>query len=210
MATRRHFLQGSLATASFATVANALGGAPALASVLGPGTRRLHLEAALFEPARPHSAQFANAMRQHGLPTLEVNQDMTSTWLQVVRRWRKTPVAIAGLTSSIPLLLLEQSARDYGLRVAFRADHHISEQGVVEHSLEGPAEIARAFNIGLRQGRDYGACMALAFTQCPGSALGESARLQTASADSATGEAPRLYSWIIAPRHQLLKQGTVA
>lgn len=197
MTTRRKFLQGSLATTGLL----ALGTAPGFASVLMPdATLRLH--AAVFEAARPPSAAFGTTAARLGLPGLSITDDITPVWSHLVELWRKRPVAIAGLTTLTPLLLLEQSARDHGLRVAFRAEHRLGSDGALVHALQGPEAVIDAFGATASRSRDpdFGACMARAIVRCPaGARASATASLRTAGGASDT----TLYSWVLAPRPTL-------
>ncbi|MGY0632803.1 hypothetical protein [Luteimonas sp. A478] len=208
MTTRRQFLQGSLATAGLATAAGALTGGPGLAAMLGPGGTRLRLETVLFEPSRTHSASFASAAVRLGLPTLGIGHDITPVWQQLLQLWRTAPRAIGGLTSLTPLLLLEQSARDHGLRVVFRSEHHPDGRGTVTHSLQGAEDILHAFDAGVAHGADYGACMAHAMVRCPanGGRPG-TVRLQSTTTANRRADAASLHAWVMAPR-PAFKQGS--
>ncbi|MXS84412.1 hypothetical protein ABO04_00400 [Nitrosomonas sp. HPC101] len=203
MATRRQFLQGSLAAAGLAMATDTLADSRILAAMQDPAKDCLKLEAALFEPAHAYSAAFGAAARRMGLPAFAIDHDITPVWLHVVQLWRNMPVAIGGLTSQTPLLLLEQSARDYGLRVRFRGEHHPAGQNMVSHLLEGPGDILHAFEAGTIHGADYGTCMAHALIHCPmATSHQQTARLQiTTTANDRTELAP-LYSWIMVPREQ--------
>lgn len=192
MTTRRQFLHGSLATTGLL----AFSAVPGFASVLTPDTR-LRLHGAVFEATRPASAAFGVAAGRLGLPEFGIAGDMTPVWNRVIELWRKQPVAIAGLTTLTPLLLLEQSARDYGLRVAFRAEHRSGADGVLVHALQGPKAVIDAFSATAPHDADFGACVARAIVRCPA----ETRPTQTASVRTAetVDDAP-LYSWVLAPR----------
>lgn len=203
MLTRRRFLQGTLA-ASGLTASGLAAGNPAFANPLATVTsfadRRWTIEDAVFEPGYQPSAAFAAEARHLGLKILGITDDITPVWAQLVEKWRRTPVAIAGLTSYVPLLLLEQSGRDHGLRVVFRAEHKAAADGAVVHTLDGPEPMLRAFRKAAAQRSNFGSCMAGVIGLClqdPGQPAKVSLRTP------ATGEnridAP-LYSWVIAPR----------
>jgi hypothetical protein len=135
-----------------------------------------------------------------GLETLGVTDDITSVWAGLVAQWRRAPVAIAGLTSHMPLLLLEQSGRDHGLRVVFRGEHKPDSDGSFVHTLDGPELMLRAFHIAVEQQTNFGSCMAHVIGLCPRD-TGRSAKvsLRTLATEENRIDAP-LYSWVIAPR----------
>src|SRR5690606_4696928 len=109
----------------------------------------------LFESEHTRSEGFATAARGLGVPTFDAEWDVTPAWLRVVERWREAPVAVAGLTSHTPLLLLEQSARDHGLRVVFRSEHRPTGDGTLTHLLQGPEEVLAFFYEAVVSGFDY-------------------------------------------------------
>lgn len=199
MATRRQFLQGSLATTGLALASSAFAGS-GIASVLGPSGARLQLQGLVFEPRLAQSTAFAAEARRLGLPTFGIDGDITPVWARIVDLWRAAPAAIGGLTTHTPLMLLEQSGRDHGMRVVFRAEHRPGRDGMVAHSISGPSDAIGAFGLAARRGRDYGACVARALVQCPAThGDRDAASLQTPV--SAHAHAAPLYSWVLAPRH---------
>lgn len=205
MPSRRQFLKGSLATAGLALGGSAfIGRDPAPV----PTGARLPLHGVVFEPRLAQSATFAAEARRLGLPTFGIEGDITPAWTSLVELWRTMPVAVGGLTTLTPLLLLEQSGRDHGLRVAFRAEHRSGRNGLVHHALSGPPDAIGAFGLSARRGRDYGACIAHALIQCPAvPGDRDAASLQT-PADARVATVP-LYSWVLAPR-QAHSRGTHA
>src|SRR5690606_13885636 len=144
MLTRRRFLQGTLAASGLVAGSVAFANPFAAVSPLAGG--RLTIEDAIFEPGSGPSATFAARARHMGLKTLSVTDDITPVWAEVVAKWRRTPAAIAGLTSHMPLLLLEQSGRDHGLRVVYRGEHKSDSRGFFLHTLDGPEFMLQAFH----------------------------------------------------------------
>lgn len=199
MATRRQFLQGSLATTGLALASNAMAG-PGIASMLGPSGARLKLRGVVFEPAQAQSAIFAANAKRAGLQTFGISGDITPVWIRLVELWRSAPVAIAGLTTHTPLLLLEQSARDYGLRVAFRAEHRPTADGMLTHALSGPPDVIGAFGLAARRERGLGACVAGAVVHCPVVPGARDTRSLQTIATSGQAAQGSLYSWVLAPR----------
>lgn len=205
MPSRRQFLKGSLATAAVALGGSILVGRDPAS---GPTGARLPLHGVMFQPDLPGSGTFAAEARRLGLPTFGIEGDITPTWIRLVELWRSTPVAVGGLTTLTPLLLLEQSGRDHGMRVAFRAEHRPGRNGLVDHAFSGPSDAIGAFTLSARRGRDYGACVARALVACPAApGARDAASLQT-PASARMGTAP-LYSWVLAPR-QAHSRGTRA
>jgi hypothetical protein len=198
VATRRQFLQGSLATTGLAFAGSAFG--PGRPVPEGSGMR-LPLQGMVFEHAEPRGVEFAAAARRIGLEIFGIGDDITPVWLQLESLWRATPVAIGGLTTSTPLLLLEQSGRDHGLRIVFRAEHRAIAGGAVNHTLRGPRAVLRAFGAAAERGGDFSACAAQAMVRCPMDPAGGIATisLRTPAATGRAGDRA-LYSWVLAPR----------
>lgn len=209
MVTRRRFLQGSLASAGLASAAGAFAAGPALGALFGAGSGRLPLAAALYEHGRPHSEGFAGVARELGITAFDIGTDMTPAWLDIVARWRERPVAIAGMTARVALLVLEQSARDHGLRVVYLGEHRPAAGGrQVEHQLQGPPDIVQAFHDGLGTGAGYGVCVADALNRCPARiARGSRRQMRLVSTQAGTADPATLYSWVIAPRDRVIAQG---
>lgn len=199
MTTRRQFLQGSLATTGLAFAGSALG--PGWAPLPGESGARLALQGMVHEPRLAQSASFAAAARRLGLPVFGIDGDITPVWSQLQALWRDAPAAIGGLTTFTPLMLLEQSGRDHGLRVMFRAEHRGAADGGTAHALSGPREVLRAFGLAAERGTDFGACSARAMLRCPASADGKAtATLRTPTPTHGVNDRT-LYSWVLAPRH---------
>lgn len=206
MATRRQFLQGSLAVGGAALASLSFAGSR-IASMIGPPPPRLTLQGVVFDPGQTQSAAFATAAKRQGLKAFPIGDDITPVWAQLVELWRTTPVPIAGLTTHTPLLLLEQSGRDHGLRTIFRAEHRPGDDGQITHSLSGAPEIIAAFRLAARREPGFGTCLAHAFAQCPAQpGERESRSLRTPANGPPTGT---LYSWVLAPRNAL-SQGAIA
>lgn len=127
--------------------------------------------------------------------------DITPVWVHLQSLWRSTPIAVGGLTTFTPLLLLEQSGRDYGLRIVFRAEHLETADNTVNHTLRGPREVLRAFGEAAACGCDFGGCAALALARCPTAPTDDTATLSLRT-PVVTGRtfSRTLYSWVLVPR----------
>jgi hypothetical protein len=67
---------------------------------------------------------FANEAERLGASVVRINGDITDFWFNDLSiRWKKSSVAIAGLTAHGPIFCLERFAWDHGLRVVFRDEH---------------------------------------------------------------------------------------
>jgi hypothetical protein len=127
--------------------------------------------------------------------------DITDFWFtDLSRRWKQSPVAIAGLTAYGPLFCLERFGWDHGLRVVFRGTHRLLDGGRVEHALEGPFRSIAAAHSGL-SGADWPGGLALLLTSCTATGDMATTTVRAISHDRAADVDDTLVSWVIAPRH---------
>lgn len=69
------------------------------------------------------SVAFAEEMSRRGTPVTRFRGDITEFWYRdLSRRWKASPIAIAGVTTHGPLFCLERWGWDHGLRIAHRQD----------------------------------------------------------------------------------------
>jgi hypothetical protein len=113
-----------------ASVAGALINIPSRA--LGAALTSPHFASyrAVFDGRFEDGLAFADEFRRRGIPTVSVGPDIARLWygeLQVNLSQPRTP--IAGLTDRATLFCLEELARGVGMRVIFRVDHVIDEDG---------------------------------------------------------------------------------
>jgi hypothetical protein len=197
MTTRREFLQGALAASGVALSTSAFGSP---LSALAGG--KLPMHTAVFEPEFAASARFGAAAGRLGLRTFALDgSDITPLWTdQLMALWRRQPAAVAGLTTHMPLFLLERFGWDHGLRVVFRAEHRAAGSLAVQHRLDGPVPMLSAFQA-LAARHDYGSCLASVMSGCPTHAAGSS-QIAMTTPTTAVSDTP-LYSWVIAPRSVL-------
>ncbi len=195
MTNRREFLQiGIAATAWPIASRTALGATPT-------GTiPRVKLYKAVYDTRFPESIAFGKQIAAEGVATHPFSADITPFWFsELDAQWRDTPVAVAGLTTHGPLFCLEQLGWQHGMRVVFRAEHRTGEDGLVEHTLTGPASMVRGTN-GLSDARNWAARMATITARCP---TGRSELAKTTIRGQSPGPARAdddpLISWIIAP-----------
>jgi hypothetical protein len=197
MANRRQFLQGA-AVAAVPMVA----GLSAQARV--PDDEVTGLHAVLIDPAYAESRSFGARLAARGEVVRAVpDSDITSLWLtDIGPAWRRSPVCIAGLTRPAALFCLEQLSWAKGLRVVFHAEHVLSRDCAVSHTVHhcasGPTDLGTG-DLSMRgplwpaQVADLIACQV-------------NLRRPIASGPSCAGLAPPmppdtrlLTSWIIAP-----------
>ena len=191
MTSRRTFLQIGVAASAWplaaqAARAAALGGA-------GPAPS-LRLYKVIYDTRFAASVAFGRRAASLGEQVHPIRGDMTSLWYDdIYYRWKRSPIAIAGLTAQGPLFCFERLAWDQGLRVVFRAEH-----GAHEHALSGPESLLVEAREVLSSA-DWAVEMATVVTRCPsGRAEIGSATVGCVRSDASLADEP-LYSWVIAP-----------
>ena len=192
MSNRREFLQMSLAASALPVLA-----VPGLAR---DRQQKLHTWGVVAEATSPLGLSFLPEATRLGLQVRTIHDDVTDLWYHELSvRWREAPAVLAGVTLSTSLFCLEMLARDYGMRVWFRASHNYLPNGQVEHMVSGPdrmIEQASAF------GGDWGSGFARLAAALPVVDSGKSQKKIVEAATPQTGEPGPMVSWIIAPRFE--------
>lgn len=167
----------------------------------GESKGSLPLYRVIYDGRFDESIAFGRRAESLGLPTHEIDGDMTRFWYDdLYHLWKTSPVAIAGLTAHGPMFCFEQLGRDRGLKLVFRAEHRVGP-ACVDHELFGPLRmLSGSMAVGEARER-WPACMADVIAECPsGRTEFTSTRAVTAVPGSITGAGrDALYSWVIAP-----------
>ncbi len=212
MTTRREFLQGTMAVSGIAGIALASAASAStfsgLSALNGDASAPLQLDGVVYEKSIEHSIAFGSQASRLGLRTFPIEGDITPLWTRhLMGQWRKKPIPLAGLTEAMPLFLLERFGWDHGLRVVFRAEHRVRDDGILMHRLEGPPEILAAFQALAAARPEFGSCVAEALASCPRTAgTATTAMFTTPPVSLVSPGSPEfrqtapLHSWIIAPR----------
>jgi len=86
--------------------------------------------AVVVELTSPLALAFRAEAIKLGLPAHGIHDDITDLWYHHLdRQWSSAPATVAGITLSTSLFCLETFARDYGMRVWFRAIHKTKPDG---------------------------------------------------------------------------------
>ena len=193
MRNRREFLQISLASSALPLIA----GEQREASFHGRVNRE-PLHDVIVEMSSPLALAFRAAAVELGLEAHGIHDDITDLWYHKLdRQWRSTSTTLAGVTLSTSLFCLETFARDYGMRVWFRALHYKTANGRAEHLISGDerlVEQAAALD------GEWGPAFARFVTAVP---LAKSSEFQQKTVETAalvSEEPGPMVSWIIAPR----------
>jgi hypothetical protein len=199
MASRREFLQVGIAALALPISARAaLSPTPAASDSTIAVTP---LYKVVFDERFPASVAFGAEARSLGLPTHSIRGDITDLWFHDLdARWKKSPVAVAGLTAQGALFCLERLAWDHGMRVVFRGDHQYLPDGAIEHVLTGPESIVHQAT-GLRDDGDgWAPRVASLVARLPeAQSVPAKATIHARAAAPAGAEAEALISWVIAP-----------
>lgn len=195
MTTRRTILKTGIAVPAASLVGAAL--APRVGHAGGDS---LELERFVYDARFAEAFDIAQQVGRFDVLLSPVADDLMSLWydeLDVL--WRETPRALAGVTMAEAAFVLETLAIDRGMRVVYRGEHSLVEDGQITHKLRGPAETVERFSSFDPQS-EWEAELASALTTCP---LGKPAPAKVDFVTSTTGQSIRdvpLVSWIIAPR----------
>ena len=148
-----------------ATVAGALVNLPVFGRDLSPARAYLVFQRAIFDERFAESQGFAAELRSAGVITSGIHGDVATLWYDDLREHlRENRLPVAGLTDRAALFCLEELARDVGMRVIFRADHMIDQNGHTQHTAVGPASfVAVARN--LPQEAGFGRAIAVLFSE---------------------------------------------
>lgn len=93
---------------------------------------------AIYDSAITESLNFASTLNNSNFQTSDIKGDLGKLWYEQLRNQLITErKAIIGLTNRLDLFCLEELARDVGMKVSFRIDHLIHQDGLVEHQLNG-------------------------------------------------------------------------
>lgn len=139
MASRREFLQVGIAALALPISARAALSSQA-SSEAAPDATPLYK--VIFDERFAESAVFGAEAQRLGLPVYSIRGDITDLWFHDLdAQWKKSSVAIAGLTAHGAFFCLEQLAWDHGMRVVFRGDHRILPDRSIEHAFTGPKTV---------------------------------------------------------------------
>ena len=198
MASRREFLQIGVAALALPISARA-GLKQAVAAPAGE-LAPAQLYKVIFDERHASSRAFASEVKRLGAPVHAIKGDITDLWFHDLdARWKKEPVAIAGLTEHGPLFCLERLAWDHGMRVVYRADHTYRADGYMEHELSGSERMLREAVDLSSSGPDWSSRVASLLTRCPASRAQASKLTVVTPAVKQPGDPEHLVSWVIAP-----------
>jgi hypothetical protein len=195
LSNRREFLQMSLAASALPRIVAARPENAAPSSDKGVG--RSHV---VVETMSPMALAFGEEAVRLGLEPHGIKDDITELWCHTLDlHWKRGPATLAGITLSTSLFCLETLARDYGMRVWFKAIHNYLPGGGFEHCLAGPDSL-------VRQAVAFGGQWSVGFAGMAASLPPlDSSKWLEKSLESAvrTQEPGPMVSWIIAPRPRI-------
>jgi hypothetical protein len=193
MTSRREFLQIGVAASALPWAAYAG------AVVRSVPVDAVPLYKVVYDRRFSAGVEFAQRASALGHSVHAINGDMTRFWYDdLYHRWRRGAAAIAGLTGRGALFCLEQLAWDQRMRVVFRAEHFVGDDGCVAHRFEGtPALLASAADAVSEPG--WAAAMADIVGQCAPMRAGRMTASAVTTRASTTPAGEPLFSWVIAP-----------
>jgi hypothetical protein len=109
---------------------------------LSPTRARLAFQRAVFDERFAECRGFAATLHSAGVRTSAIRGDVGKLWYHDLRvHLRENRLPVAGLTDRAALFCLEELARDVSMRVIFRADHMIDQNGYTRHNAVGPSSL---------------------------------------------------------------------
>jgi hypothetical protein len=157
---------------------------------------------AVFDERFAECRGFAAELHGAGVRTSAIRGDVAQLWYDDLRmHLSETGLPVAGLTNRAALFCLEELARDVCMRVIFRADHMVEQNGHTQHTAVGPESLV-AVTRNLPPEAGFGRAMAVHFSQFDLGGLNISGAGDT-SAQKRTGpfspnNKTALASWLIA------------
>jgi hypothetical protein len=125
-----------------ATVAGALAKMAVSGRNLSPARAHIAFHRAVFDERFAECRDFAAELHGAGVLTSAIRGDVAKLWYDDLRvHLRENSLPVAGSTDRAALFCLEELARDVGMRVIFRADHVIDQEGHALHTAVGPASL---------------------------------------------------------------------
>jgi hypothetical protein len=198
MASRREFLQ--IAGAALALPISARSGAKSAVASPAGAHAAAPLYKVIYDERHASSRAFAAEVARLGAPVHAIKGDITDLWFRDLdARWKKQPVAIAGLTEHGALFCLERLSWDHGMRVVYRADHTYRADGYMEHEFSGSERMLREAVDLSSSGPDWSARVASLLTRCPAARAQASKLTVVTPAARQAGDPEHLVSWVIAP-----------
>jgi hypothetical protein len=139
MTNRREFLRTGAAVSALAM--NGLVARDATAAGGERATESLHK--AIYDNRYVESLRFAAYVAEHGVAVRAIaNGDVTGLWYdELDLLWREQSIAIAGSTQLGPLFVLETLARERGLGVVLRVEHHPQPNATIAHVITAASEV---------------------------------------------------------------------
>lgn len=198
MASRREFLQ--VAGVALALPISARAGSKPASAALAGETAPAQLYKVIYDERHASSRAFAAEVARLGAPVHAIQGDITELWFRDLdARWKKQPVAIAGLTEHGALFCLERLSWDHGMRVVYRADHTYRADGYMEHELSGSERMLREAVDLSASGPGWSTRVASLLTRCPAARAQASKLTVVTPAVRQAGDPEHLVSWVIAP-----------
>jgi hypothetical protein len=196
MASRREFLQIGVAALALPISARA-----GVKSTGAPGeSAPAQLYKVIYDERHASGRAFASEVKRLGASLQAMKGDITDFWFnELDARWKKEPVAVAGLTEHGPLFCLERLSWDHGMRVVYRADHTYRPGGYIEHELYGSERMLREAVELSSSGPDWSTRVASLLTRCPTTRAQASKLTIVTPAAEQAGDPEHLVSWVIAP-----------
>jgi hypothetical protein len=138
---------------------------PLLGRDAGRARARGAFQRAIFDERFAECRAFAAELHGAGVLPSAIRGDVAELWYHDLRaRLSENRLPIAGMTDRAALFCLEELARDVHMRVIFRVDHIIDQNGRTQHTAVGPASLV-AIARNLTQEAGFGPAIAVLFSE---------------------------------------------
>ena len=133
--------------------------------ILSPTRAPPALHKGIFDQRFAECRVFAAELYHAGVVTSAIGGDVAKLWYDDLRvHLRENRLPVAGMTDRAALFCLEELARDVGMRVIFRVDHMIDQNGHAQHTAVGqPSLVAVTHSLPPEAG--FGRAIAVLFGQ---------------------------------------------
>ena len=194
MTTRRAILKSGIALPATSLAGSLLPQAGAYAA----GT--LRLERFIYDVRFAESYELAQKADASGVPLSPIADDLMTLWYdELDLLWKESPQPLGGTTMVEAAFVLETLAMDRGMRLVFRGEHGLVENGQIAHRFAGPAESIAEFTSEQMQA-DWQATVAENMCALPlGRPEADAVEVRTPISGLSIRDVP-LVSWVIAPR----------
>jgi hypothetical protein len=195
--TKRGFLAGAAASAAAAALTRRAAPEP----TRGEPPASPAFDAVVFNERYSDARAFAQTLGAQGVLMLPIAGDAGALWYRVLRKQVESGRRrLAGLGTSIDLLILESLGREARLRLCFQAQHDARGRSTLTHSIR-MEDARRALLDEELTSSDWPARLATALPRMANLRGGAAASVVVTDVPPSDDHPGMLVSWVLADRH---------